>query len=763
MFSKKILTLIFIITTTISFSQNHTLRGIIKDKETGQEVEGANLLIKEYNIYATSDKKGNFLLNDIPHKEISIIISHIGYKTEMIEQDFSQLNTHVIEVLMTKRPIDMGQITVSSTRYKIQEKDVAYPLEVVSSEEIIKYSPVTISEVLNNEAGVNLSRDGIWGTSATIRGLSKNNIITLVDGNRIETAANLAAGLSLFNVDDIERIEVVKGASSVLYGSGATGGIINIITKSPSFSDNFYLRGNFIGGFATVNNLSSSNLSLSSGYANWSLKLTGSIRTATNTMTPAGELLNSQFKDNNLNGAFDINIFKNHYIKLDYQRFEAIDVGIPGGKSFPINSSAKYPSELRELYSGEYEIKNLLPGMNSVSIKYFRQLIERRVENIVSPTVLLKTGADHTTDGLQFTTDWYLENRFRVISGIDFWQREYNGYRTRELKAQNRIIGDLPVPDSKFRSLGLFIQNDFNLTSTFSLSLGGRYDFINITSDGVNNPLYIINNGARNDNPPKNPQASFASTDVENKSWSLNLGSIYNLNDNTSISFNAARSFRSPTLEERFQYIDLGGNIYLGNTELEPEQGLFFDIGLRNYYENFSLRGNIFMNLLSNLVVDQSVIPDSLFIKSNVGKARLYGFDLTSEYNPLNKYVFYITLSYVRGEDTENKTNLPEIPPINSKIGIRSSVSDIINWEFVTTLYGDQNKTAFGEMETSGYVNFDLFLNSFPIDLGFLKVNLYGGIQNITNKEYRNHLSTIRGVMNFEPGRNFFIRAKVTW
>ena len=149
---------------------------------------------------------------------------------------------------------------------------------------------MSLPDILQNEPGVSLLRDGIWGTEVSIRGLNRENVITMIDGSRIATSTDVAARLSLMNMNDVERVEVIKGASSSIYGSGATGGIVNIITKSPQLYDRFSLNGDVITEYNTVNNLSVLGGSLYSGSSFWSTKLSGSYRKANNIQTPDGEL-----------------------------------------------------------------------------------------------------------------------------------------------------------------------------------------------------------------------------------------------------------------------------------------------------------------------------------------------------------------------------------------------------------------------------------------------------------------------------------------
>jgi len=216
---------------------------------------------------------------------------------------------------------------------------------------------------------------------------------------------------------------------------------------------------------------------------------------------------------------------------------------------------------------------------------------------------------------------------------------------------------------------------------------------------------------------------------------------------------------RDFNLEERFQYINLGGDVYLGNPNLKSERGYFIDAGFRIWDDDLSLKSNFYYNAFNNLVVDKPIIIDSLYRKENVGKARLYGFDLGLKYNLMNKIVLFTTASFVQGEDTETDSNLPQIPPFNGRLGIKSSTFKYVSFEFAAAFFAAQNKVAFGETKTPGYVLFDIYLSSMLFDFGFMNFRFYTGVENILDKDYRNHLSTNRGQILSEPGRNFFVRA----
>lgn len=745
-------------------AQTIKIEGSITDAETGLPIADVNIFAPKNQILAISSQNGKFKINLDIVNGTEIIFSRIGYKSYLFTLE-STAQDLTLEISLLPTEISIGEITVTSTKYSKLEKDVALPLEVIGEENLDKNLAVSMPDVISKEPGISLVRDGIWGTDINIRGLSRQNIVTLVDGNRIETATNHAAALSLIDMFDIQRIEVIKGGVSSLYGTGATGGVVSVTTKSPKYTDDLVLSGTISSGYNSVNEGGIGNASFTAESDKAYIKVSGSARSAVNTQTPQGVLPNSQFRDNYFSGIAGIKLLNIHELKINFQNFVGKDIGIPGGKSFPQTAAARYQLASRLMYSAEYKLNNLFSFLPSTSVKYFGQEIERKVELKPNSTTTTLPRATHSTNGMQFQTNWLLGNLNQLAAGIDFWQRKYTGFRETIVKtgASTRITADYPVPNSKYISTGFYAQDEQRvLSNKLVVTFGGRFDLIKVTNAETRNPAYVINNGITSF-PPKNPMASFSAGEYNDKSWSGNLGFLFFVMNNVDVTVNLAHAFRSPVLEERFQYINLGGDVYLGNPNLKSERGNFIDAGFRIWDENISLKSNFFFNSFDNLVIDKPVIVDSLYQKDNVGKAQLYGFDLGVEYNLFNKAIVFASAAYVIGKDTENKTNLPQIPPFNGRVGVKTSMLNWVSVELASTIFAEQNKVAFGEKTTPGYVLFDLYFSSAPLDLSFMSVKLFTGVENIFDKAYRNHLSTNRGSILIEPGRNIFVRTNIAF
>jgi outer membrane receptor protein involved in Fe transport len=149
-------------------------------------------------------------------------------------------------------------------------------------------------------------------------------------------------------------------------------------------------------------------------------------------------------------------------------------------------------------------------------------------------------------------------------------------------------------------------------------------------------------------------------------------------------------------------------------------------------------------------------------VKQNISKAQLYGFEISGEHQITPGTRISFSASSVRGENTALHTNLPFIPPLHGSLGIRSTADGIGMLNLSTSFSADQPLTAPGEKRTAGYVVFDVEGVPVPIRTEGFSLTIVGGIRNIFNRAYHNHLSTVRGTNREAPGRDFFLSVTVT-
>ncbi|MBO4571357.1 MAG: TonB-dependent receptor [Bacteroidales bacterium] len=685
-------------------------------------------------------------------------------------------------------PVDtLKEAVVTSLKIERLIEETPANLNIVTSLDVKQHSSFTVADVLKFEPGLAIGGDGVWATNINVRGLSENRLVTLVDGNRIETATDLTASLSMIDVNDIERVEVIKGAQSSLYGSGAMGGIVNIITKDGYFADDTYFHGNLTGSFSSVNKGHSEYLSVNAGGSRWYLKLNGTYGHANDIMTPKGLLPNSGFTTTNLGARAGFKPAKNQILKFEFQRNWSTDVGIPGGAAFAASATATYKNIGRTLFNGSYEILDLNETWKSLKFTGFSQNIIRDVEMIPNtpkpqagawPEKVTPLGKHHTYGGnIQGT--WEFGDDNTLVAGVDAWRRDISSDRNKyikqfaagEVKAE-MIRNEKPFPAASYTSAGFFAQDESRfLDDRLIVRLGARLDGNFVKNEEGHNVEYIDNvtTGAHNDNPP-GKIVTFEAGKKREFSWSGNLGAIYRLAPVADLVFNAARSYRSPSLEEYFKFIDLSGNkVRIGNVDLKPEDGLSADLGIRLHGERFSLEVSGFVNKINNMIVERKAnttgVNDTLIL-DNASKALLYGGDFNASFTIVRGLKVYALGAYTVGlETSKDNAWLPLIPPMNGTVGVAYNYPKVggINLSAFFAGAKKEGNMAASDTATDSYYRLDLSLSTRPFHFGPCALQLFGGIDNLTNAEYRNFLSTNRNAISCEPGRNFYIRASLSF
>ncbi len=799
---KKIKPLLMLLSmvAAVSFGQNLSISGKVIETGTNQGLAYVNIRVAASNTLGVftglADTEGNFVIKGLAAGDYSLSVSSLGYypANKPVRLSDSSLGNVVIELKPALIPL--GEVPVSSLRYNQLEKDVALPMTVVPREYFPRQSAITLSDVLSREPGISLYRDGGWATSINIRGLGENRMVSLVDGNRIETASDLVAGLSMFDVNEIERVEIIKGGASSIFGTGALGGVVNILTKQGNYYDKPTIHGSAIADYQTVNNLLGAHLDMESGSKTWKVRISGGYRNAGNYRTPDGVQPNSQFSDRNVNATLGIRPFKNHELEVNAQHFQAFNVGIPGGAPFGPAATATYPEERRQMISAKYSVKNLLPAMEDLSLRVYHQYILRDVELLPNtPPVIsgnmrltaekILPRGNHNTSGAVLESKWKMGDHGQLVGGIDLWQRKLVTSRDKyilqeiinsfqQVQATNHIIrSEKPNPDSQFGSAGIFVQHESTyLDEKLKVTIGARIDRIRVANDEGLDPYALSINGVAKD-PVPNQRIVFAADTVGAFSWSANAGALYHLFSKIDITLNVGRSFRSPSLEERFKYIDLGSKVRLGDPNLKPEKGTFGDLGLRIWSDKLQVQANGFVNYLNDMIVEtpgifiytlntgvDAGVTDTLpaLLNANVDRALLAGFDASVNYQPFANTVVFGKTSFVRGINLVQDDNLPLIPPFSAGAGLRYHFQGIFTVEWTTNWVAAQKKTAIGETATDSYFLSDFSLYSATKEIGMTSFQIFAGVDNVFNKSYRNHLATNRGLILTEPGRNVFVK-----
>ncbi len=629
---------------------------------------------------------------------------------------------------------------------------------ILDYESLYEAQDMSITNTLRRIPGVEKSSDSAWGSAINIRGLGRSRVVFLIDGCRVNTAAEVNAQFGFIDANDIERIEVLKGPISSLYGSGSMGGVVNVITEKGRFSQSKDSHARF--GASAGSNPGGYNV-FGSAWMNspdlWLYASAGKRDYDSYENGDGNEIPNSQFDDYNINLKMGYKWNDCNVTQANIQYHEGNDIGIPGkGLALPPPPKITYPETYRTLVSLNHGIT---PGggiLTESDVNLYFQRIDRNVSMIFPPLPKMPKSiypsAQHDTYGLKWKNIIDLSSQ-GIVAGVDIWSWEMESSRIKNLP--NGLTGiDTPLADARQISAGLFLEDDISLGQDVVLNLGGRLDFIKTKSDALYN--WIVPPA------PKVPVVEKRPAESQNDvAWDGHAGLTWNLSSFWSATFVAAASYRAPDLMDRYKYIALGGGIEkYGNPDLDPERSCFLEWGTHYHERNLSLSVALYANFIDDMITEKRVSPQK-FQMENVEEARIYGAELSGQWQFASCFLLYGNLAFTRGTNETNDQDLSFIPPVNGLAGISYHAGE-------KGFYGDlnldwackQDDVAPKEAATDGWATINARVG-YKMMLGPTSHDFVLGVDNLLDKQYRNHLSTSRGVDLAEPGMNLYCAWKV--
>ena len=232
-----ILTAMFCSIMAMAQNTDAMLFGDVKAKEGGKHLPHAVIRVKGTNLKTQCDATGHFKLSNLPLGKQVIIATLDGYQQQ--EKEVDMVNNKGTEVYfeLEKDPLELSQVVVTGTRTSHFVKDVPIRTEVLTSQAITKKNAQNLYEALEGVPGIRVEQQCQFCNFSEVRmqGLGAEHTQVLIDGEPIYSGLAGVYGLQQIGTNDIDRLEVVKGAGSALYGSSAVAGAINIISKEPTF------------------------------------------------------------------------------------------------------------------------------------------------------------------------------------------------------------------------------------------------------------------------------------------------------------------------------------------------------------------------------------------------------------------------------------------------------------------------------------------------------------------------------------------------
>lgn len=630
---------------------------------------------------------------------------------------------------LTPAAVEMDEMVVTATRRRNRGFDVPLPLNVIGPGDLKRSIPVSMADLFRAEPGVDVSSTGPGSVRPMIRGLFDERVLILLDGVRL--SEQRPGGNHILSLDpaQISRVEIVRGPASVLYGSDAIGGVMNVFTRGADRETGEALR---IHASQRIEYESASDgwrsvTHVKGGRERVNLFLGGFSKDTGNLETPRGELPHSFYEGETvwLGGNY---IGDDFMFRLRFWTMRA-DIGIPAPPAFEEDC---FKDERHHMLTSRFE-GDCFGGTLSADFGFQRHERHRyRRQTSPNPAVILgdlEVRIDVDVDTWSFDPTWVVvlgENHVLTV-GLNAFHESADSGRTIEDTGSawvNPMFHEVPViPDSSRLGLGVFAQDEISFGERWLVTPGARLDRIRSKSDG--HPRHRVD----------------GSTSATDRAVSGNLGILHRLDETVNLTANLGRAFRAPTLLERYfdGPHDVGSDI--GNPDLDPETSWNFDLGVKLQSERASAFASAFYNRIKDFIVKVPVPGTSDFQWRNVTDVSLRGLELGGDVEVGEGFSLFGTLAYVRGEDEDENRPLPSIPPLKARYGVRYERDAGSGHRFWAELAGTsaarQSREAEGEKDTAGWSRFDLRVG---YDVGD-RLSLVLAAENLGDKIYHDHLS----------------------
>ena len=762
-----------------------TLSGKITAANTGEPLDGASIYISDLKVGTVSDAAGNYIIKDIRQGTYLVQAGFIGYK-DNIKKILLEKNTKQdfeMEIYITEE----NEIVVTGTSKATTIRKNPIPIISINRQFLQQNLSTNIIDAIATVPGISAVTTGPNVSKPFIRGLGYNRILTLYDGIRQEGQQwGDEHGIEV-DQNTVDKVEVVKGPASLIYGSDAVAGVINLLPPNPP-PDGTSI-GNISTEYQTNNGLMAAS-AMAAGNKNSIFWLgRSSFKMATNYRDNIdGRVYNTGFRELDFSGMAGINRSWG-YSHLGFAAFDDLQE-IPDGSRD--SATRKFTKQITEIDTvrpivSESELKSYKITPLHQYVQHYRlysannfDLGKSRLEINLAYEKSVRQEFSHPqvpVPGLYLTLNSYIydikyyfpeKNGWSVTGGL-------NGmYQTNTVTNGTEFV----IPSYNQFDAGPFL---FVKKSLQKLEIAGgiRYDVRQFNNQalftkpdpvtGFENPVYGADT-VGSDNAFYAYKHTFSGA-------SGSLGLSYRFSDKFSAKANIGRGYRSPNISEiSANGIHPGTNTFQeGNLELKPEFNLQEDIGINFNSQHVTIDASVFNNVINNYIYNEktgssiglnTILDTFQFVAA---KAHLYGGELSIDIHPhpLDWLHFENSLSLVYGDNkgipgetklSDSAKYLPQIPPLHTISELRANIKKltpgIIN-AFVKVqfeYFAAQNRAylEYGtETPTPGY---NLLNAAFGADLinhkGQKVLTLIISGDNLFNTVYQSNMSRLK---YFEP------------
>lgn len=668
--------------------------------------------------------------------------------------------------LQSGSSVDEDPIYVTTTsRSETTLWDSPATIQVIDSEQLERSTRLSLADELQDIPGVEITDNGLAGRKQVrIRGEGSSRVLLLIDGQEVtyqRAGQDFGPGI-LIDESSLERIEVVKGPYSVLYGSQAIGGVINFITRKGGDKP---VSGSVKAVYDTATNGWRESANAYGSIGNLDYRLNGSYADHGDRDTPDGRLPNTGF-NNNSQGLWLGYTLDKHKFGLSLDRYKLSTQTYYDDPSYQ-EFSVKIPKLEREKIGLFYDYAVDGEYLKNIHLDAYSQKLERKFENkvtVVTPTgspmigdlrVANQTQSEDTqnTRGLTLQSNFelpannnlvigaqYQEDRVKQTSNGSTQSSSSHGFPaavnyTKDTLARNR---------SEQTNWSAFGQNEWQFADNWKWTLGARQYWLKSQLLNGDETVSHSSQGTTT--------TTLGSQSVSDSAFVTATSLRYSGITNTELRLAFAQGYVFPTLTQQFMQTSAGGGVTYGNPDLDAEHSNNFEFGARYNGNMWYIDGAIYYSEAKDYIASIACSGQKIcngnsnssrtdyYYYDNVDRAKTYGMELSAEYNG------WMISPYASGNIMRRQFISPTMktwdtgdPSVTGRLGVKNTMlfnaMNLTSDLYIRAASKATDSTGSKTENYAGWATLNLAFNSeFGADDQY-QVNVE--LNNLTNKRYQ--------------------------
>lgn len=713
----------------------HALSGRVTDS-TGAPIANARIVIEEAHRSTVTDVHGRYRLPDVPEGTWGVSYRAIGFRPRVVR---IVLRADLVQdVVLAPSLVELAPIQTTATPLATSSLDSPQPLSVLQGEQLVTAQAASLGAVLEGLPGLRNFSTGNGIGKPVIRGLTSNRVLILDNGQRLENQQWGDEHAPNVETATADRVEVIRGPASVLYGSDALGGVINVVPRElPDASGRrAFARGTASASYATNGQAPDGSLLVegATGALGFRGTLTG--RSSDDIATPTGALFNSGLEMLGGSAAVGTRGDWGSLTATYTRRGERVEIHEDPAEEPDATKFQRIAAD-RAMVTG-----NVSLGTARLEVDLgYEQNRRREYESLEAE--------DAGDIELGLLSKNYLTNvhlhfaaspRSAVVVGVQGMRTDFSKFGEETL-----------IPGSRSDNVGLYAFQQADL-GRWQLSAGARYDWRRLQNDADED----------------------LGLDAGERTWSSvtgNLGVLYRLSEPMALVMNVGRGFRVPSPFELYSNGVHEGTIRyeIGDAALRNETSLNADVALRVQNRTLQMEVGAFVNSIDNYIYpDPTADFDdaSGFRIYNIvqGDARLAGFEGSVEYHPTSWLHLRSAADYTRGTNSTTDLPLAFIAPFRLSGSVRLEGTSRGAFQTPYLSAGFETNARQGrpdpeDVAPEGYTLANLGAG-VSVATGARTLRFDVQVRNLFDTAYRSFLSRYKLYAN-DPGRNLIARVSV--